>query len=131
MSSSGLHAPDPEDRATGLKLDDHDKLMSHSMPSTEVERDIDQSNGGKSEDVQAGIRKIEAISTAWTKWSLIVAYLSYVSSHVDPCFCFSTRRTSKAKIKAGCWLWLTSRPLRHRRHFYMRRSQRRLFLRTR
>jgi hypothetical protein len=27
---------------------------------------------------QAGVRAIEAISLSWTKWGLIVAYISYV-----------------------------------------------------
>jgi hypothetical protein len=72
MSATGLHAQDPEDRPTGLELEDQEKTLS--QPSTDAGRDNESAGFG--EEPQAGIRKIEAISTAWTKWSLIVAYLS-------------------------------------------------------
>jgi hypothetical protein len=73
MPDFGLHASDPEDRPTVVDLDDHKQTLSH--PSTDAERDDDVDSGSYKEP-QAGIRKIEAISTAWTKWSLIIAYMS-------------------------------------------------------
>jgi hypothetical protein len=76
MSSSGLHAPDPEDRPSGSNLDEREKLKAHSYPSTYAGRDIDDIGADAGGETQAGIKKIEAISTAWTKWSLIIAYLS-------------------------------------------------------
>lgn len=32
------------------------------------------SNAISGSDAQAGVKRIEAVSTAWTKWSLICAY---------------------------------------------------------
>jgi hypothetical protein len=65
MSDSPLHVED--DRPRYLKLG---HLNSTSIPGSSGERE------GDGEVTQAGIKKIEAISTAWTKWSLIVAYFS-------------------------------------------------------
>lgn len=31
-------------------------------------------------DMQAGVKKVEAISASWTKWGLVVAYITYVFS---------------------------------------------------
>jgi SP family sugar:H+ symporter-like MFS transporter len=35
---------------------------------------------------QAGVKRIEAVSKAWTKTSLIVAYVTYVQPNAPPCF---------------------------------------------
>lgn len=46
-------------------------------PERDVERDpIDIVNGneGSEEDAQEGVKAIEAVSKAWTKWGLIIAY---------------------------------------------------------
>jgi hypothetical protein len=29
-------------------------------------------------EIQAGVRKVEAISASWTKWGLVIAYVAYV-----------------------------------------------------
>jgi hypothetical protein len=34
------------------------------------------SDDGSSAEVLAGVKKVEAISTAWSKWGLIIAYIS-------------------------------------------------------
>lgn len=41
----------------------------------EIQRDGYETSATK---LQAGVQTIEAISTNWTTWSLIVAYISYV-----------------------------------------------------
>ncbi|KAF2101030.1 putative siderophore-dependent iron transporter [Rhizodiscina lignyota] len=43
--------------------------------SSYVAREDDQSSLDSGESAQAGVKRIEAISTAWTKWSLGFAYL--------------------------------------------------------
>lgn len=37
------------------------------------------SNGKQFEVEQAGTKKIEAITSSWSKWGLIVAYISWVT----------------------------------------------------
>jgi hypothetical protein len=39
----------------------------------------------KSDETQTGVKNIEAVSQTWTQWSLIAAYLGYVSffEHVE------------------------------------------------
>ena len=39
---------------------------------------VDDRSSTISDDGQAGVKHIEAISQTWTKWSLVVAYLGYV-----------------------------------------------------
>lgn len=43
------------------------------------EKDIDTANNGIGNATQAGVQNIEAVSMTWTTWSLIVAYIGYVS----------------------------------------------------
>lgn len=38
----------------------------------------DQSSLSSSQEPQAGVKNIEAISQTWTKWSLIAAYVGYM-----------------------------------------------------
>ena len=45
-------------------------------------RDADEQSSLSSDEAQAGVKNIEAISQAWTKWSLIAAYLGYI---IHPC----------------------------------------------
>lgn len=52
------------------KHDDGEK--GRSITSSGDETSISGSSG----KTQAGIKKVEAISTAWSKWGLVVAYVS-------------------------------------------------------
>lgn len=40
--------------------------------------DANSSDNESTPELQTGVKKIEAISRAWTKWSLIGAYIGYV-----------------------------------------------------
>lgn len=44
------------------------------VPMTDGE---DGSSIVESEEAQAGVKRIEAVSESWTKWGLVVAYVSY------------------------------------------------------
>jgi hypothetical protein len=50
----------------------------HEDSSASNSRDDAASDIESTGEVQTGVKKIEAISRAWTKWSLIGAYLGYV-----------------------------------------------------
>lgn len=41
--------------------------------------DADDQSSLSSDETQAGVKNIEAISQTWTKWSLIAAYLGYIN----------------------------------------------------
>jgi hypothetical protein len=49
-----------------------DQEKGHSIPSSGDEL----SDDGTQSEMLAGVKKVEAISTAWSKWGLIVAYIS-------------------------------------------------------
>lgn len=67
-------------RATDRPSDDADeKTFDHAPPSDY--RSGDESDSGRSsEDAQAGVKRIEAVSKAWTTVSLVVAYVGYVAA---------------------------------------------------
>ena len=44
-----------------------------------IPHDDDRSSLNSYDSVQAGVKNIEAISQTWTRWSLVSAYLGYVS----------------------------------------------------
>lgn len=63
----------------GHSHDGDEKAYDTNVPSDY--RDGDDSDSRRSsEDAQAGVKRIEAVSKAWTLTSLIVAYVTYVYS---------------------------------------------------
>lgn len=46
-------------------------------------RDDDEVSFSSDGSMTAGVKRIEAVSTAWTKWSLALAYIGYEDSFVD------------------------------------------------
>ena len=61
-----------------------------------------------SEEDQAGVRNIEAVSQTWTRWSLIVAYVGY-STLMTSCFCLGgTANISQHLL--GCILHVSGEP---------------------
>jgi hypothetical protein len=53
---------------------DSDHAGEKQITSTEGTNDYDQSIEKPSEDVQAGVKKVEAVTLTWTKNELIFAY---------------------------------------------------------
>jgi hypothetical protein len=52
-----------------------------TMPDQQFSNDFDSQRS--SEDAQAGVKRIEAVSKAWTFTSLTIAYVTYgVSPHI-------------------------------------------------
>ena len=65
MHSAGKAQSEP-DKDTAVVNDDHYEEDDASVDSGQA---------------QEGVKRIEAISQTWTKWSLIVAYVGYASVH--------------------------------------------------
>lgn len=66
MRASDAHSRDGDEKAYDV----------HEPPSDY--RSGDGSDSGRSsEDAQAGVKRIEAVSKAWTTASLVVAYVGY------------------------------------------------------
>lgn len=57
---------------SGIDLESHDV----NLPGSDATSEISAQAGVIS--AQAGVKRIEAVSKAWTKTSLIVAYVTYV-----------------------------------------------------
>jgi hypothetical protein len=61
----------------GHSHDTDEKAYDTNAPSGY--RSGDESDSGRSsEEVQAGVKRIEAVSKSWTFLSLVVAYVTYV-----------------------------------------------------
>jgi hypothetical protein len=57
------------------------------VPDSDVERASTTGSVGSAQD---GVKRIEAVSSTWTKWGLIFAYIGYVPSRAGDliqCFC--------------------------------------------
>jgi hypothetical protein len=97
---SGFHFQDPAvseaEREKGLK-----------EPLGQEAYDASSSSGVSSDgSEQAGTKKIEAITSSWSKWGLIVAYISYVT-----CNHFSQGQRARLIILyTGCCSWPTPPP---------------------
>lgn len=57
-------------------MDDREKKDDHELGSPV--RDDDERSLSSADSAQAGVKRIEAISTTWTKWSLAFAYIGSV-----------------------------------------------------
>lgn len=70
---------------TSLRANDrpsHDadeKAYDVQAPPSDYRSGDETDSGRSSEDVQAGVKRIEAVSKAWTTVSLVVAYIGYVN----------------------------------------------------
>lgn len=70
-------------RAAGRASHDADeKTYDVHAPPSDYRSGDEPDSGRSSEDAQAGVKRIEAVSKAWTTASLIVAYVGYVAA---PC----------------------------------------------
>lgn len=43
------------------------------------ERFADETSSTSSVETQAGVKRVEAVTSSWTKWSLAIAYIGYTS----------------------------------------------------
>lgn len=43
------------------------------------EKDVETVNNEDANATQAGVQNIEAVSMTWTTWSLVIAYIGYIS----------------------------------------------------
>lgn len=66
-------------RSSGGNHSVTDKDIQHSDDDNAAYRQSSDS-GSNHADVQAGVKRIEAVSKSWTKTSLIIAYVAYVTS---------------------------------------------------
>jgi hypothetical protein len=62
--------------------DADEKTYDVHAPSPDYPSGGESDSGRSSEDAQAGVKRIEAVSKAWTTVSLVVAYVGYVAA---PC----------------------------------------------
>lgn len=58
---------------------DGDEKAYDANPLSNYQSGDDSDSPRTSEDAQAGVKRIEAVSKAWTLTSLIVAYVTYVA----------------------------------------------------
>jgi hypothetical protein len=65
----------------GLARDGDEKSYDVHAPQSDYRSGDESDSGRSSEEAQAGVKRIEAVSKAWTTVSLVVAYVGYVSSH--------------------------------------------------
>ena len=74
-----------------------DTIAMHAMPSSKNLSAVEETGLGglsedapqkdqPSEDVQAGVQDVEAVTLTWTKTSLVAVFILYVHSHLDPRF---------------------------------------------
>lgn len=70
----------------GRDLDtvEDDRSLNEAEPLILRQRSRDEAPD-ESAEVQAGVRRILAVNTSWTKWSLAVAYIGYVFRSVLEC----------------------------------------------
>lgn len=61
-------------------MDEGKRKEDHELGMTG--RDDDERSFSSADSAQAGVKRIEAISSTWTKWSLAFAYLGSVSSRL-------------------------------------------------
>jgi len=57
--------------------------MDREKGATLVPHDgfADETSSMSSTETQAGVKRLEAVTTSWTKWSLAIAYVGYASYH--------------------------------------------------
>lgn len=65
-------------RSDDIHSHDRDEKAYDVHPPSDYRSGDEPDSGRSSEDVQAGVRRIEAVSKSWTLASLIVAYVTYV-----------------------------------------------------
>lgn len=68
-------------RAGGRSPHDVDeKTYDVHAPPSDYRSGDESDSGRSSEDAQAGVKRIEAVSKAWTTVSLVFAYVGYVAA---------------------------------------------------
>lgn len=65
-------------RSDGTHFHDGDEKAYNAHPPSDYRSGDESDSGRSSEEAQAGVKRIEAISKSWTLTSLIIAYVAYV-----------------------------------------------------
>lgn len=75
-SASASSSVSTSESAIGVSLSENMQVKEkEDSRETATGREIDETSLDSEGSAQAGVRRIEAISSAWTKWSLAIAYL--------------------------------------------------------